>query len=138
VGGILISGPGAASINGAAAFFVIGGGHHLFMYTSAQGYSMQSEYCNGHPAAATYLAVTYFACQGLDRSLWTKSFNGTTWTGSISLGGLMVDGPGVAAGPSGPTYFVEGLDRTVWERSPTAWTNDAGQVNYGVGAAYIP
>ena len=139
VGGVLISGPGAAGIGGNPAFFVVGSDHRVFSYTPSQGYVMQPEYCNGHPVAATYATTTYFACQGLDRSLWYKTFNGSSWSGASSLGGLLIDGPGVAAGPTGPTFFGEGLDKTVWERSlSSGWANDGGQVNYGVGAAWIP
>jgi lysozyme len=155
VGGILTSGPGGAVMGANTPFpefFVTGSDQRVWTYTPSSSpstaWSVQPEYCNGHPAAATYPTptasptptTTYFACQGLDRSLWTKTFSSTSmsWTAASSLGGVLIDGPGVAAGPAGPTFFMEGSNRTVWERNPAGWANDGGQVNYGVGAAYIP
>jgi hypothetical protein len=107
--------------------------------TISTGYASTPWICNGHPAAATSGSTTYFSCQGWDRALWYDVNSGKGWSGAKSLGGVLVDGPGVSAGPSGPTFFAEGQDAAVWERTLSQpWSSDGGIVDYGVGAAYVP
>lgn len=75
----------------------------------------------------------------MDRGLWYSNNNGSGWGGAQQLGGILVDGLGIAAGPAGATMYVEGLDGSVWHRAiSTGWTNDGGIVRNGVGASYIP
>jgi hypothetical protein len=53
-------------------------------------------------------------------------------------GGILIDGPGIAVNSQGPTFFVEGGDHGVWERTLTAnFTSDGSNVNHGVGAAAL-
>jgi hypothetical protein len=125
-------------MGGNPTFFVLGTDHHVWVRNLSTGFSQTSWVCNGHPAVATYLTNTYFACQGGDRALWYATNPGLGWTGAQSLGGLLIDGPGIAAGPGGPTFYGEGMDTAVWERSLTSgWSSDSGSVLFGVGAAWI-
>jgi lysozyme len=139
LGGTLTGGPAVASVGGTPTFFISGKDRKVLTRTLSTGYSSTGWICNGHPAAGTYTSTTYFACQGWDRALWYDVNAGQGWAGPKSLGGILIDGPGLAAGPNGPTFFVEGQDVAVWERTINqAWSNDGGIVDYGVGAAYIP
>jgi lysozyme len=139
LGGQLISGPAVASTGGSPTFFALGADHHVWLRGLAPGFSQTSWICNGHPAAATYATNTYFACQGADRALWYATNPGAGWTGAGSLGGILIDGPGIAASPFGPTFYGEGQDTAVWERTlGSGWSSDSGIVQYGVGAAWIP
>jgi len=139
LGGILVNGPGVVGMGGGATFFVVGGDHHIYWRTpSGPGFSYIGWLCNGHPAVAGYGVTSYFACQGADHALWYATNIGAGWSAAASLGGVVIDGPGVAAGPTGPTFFVEGQDTVVWERGiGAAWKSDGGLVQYGVGAAWI-
>jgi hypothetical protein len=88
---------------------------------------------------ATYGLTSYFACQGNDRSLYYSTNSGHGWTVAQSLAGVMIDGPGIAASPEGPTFWAEGQDSRVYRRTiSTGWVSIGGTVDYGVGAAYIP
>jgi hypothetical protein len=97
--------------------------------------------CHGHPSLTTFLASTnhsYFACHGLDDALWSSENTGSGWMNTGSLGGILIDGPAVAADFAGPTFYAEGGDRGVWERTPTTgWAADGGAVSYGVGAVAL-
>jgi lysozyme len=139
LGGTLTGGPAVALIGGTPTFFISGKDRMVSTRTTSTGYVLTPWICNGHPAAATYLSTTYFACQGWDRALWYDVNSGQGWSGAKSLGGVLVDGTGVAVGPTGPSFFVEGQDVAVWERTLSqGWSSDGGIVDYGVGAAYLP
>jgi hypothetical protein len=98
--------------------------------------------CIGHPALATKSdgSRAYFGCKGLDSALWQSqndgSTNGGNWFGTGSLVGYILDGPGISPTAQGVTFYGEGGDQAVWERTlVTGWTSDSGIVKYGVGAA---
>ena len=139
LGGTLVNGPAVATVGGALTFFVVSADGFVYTRTASTGYAQRPWLCIGHPAAATFGTDTHFACQGGDRALWYMSNAGGGWSGETSLGGVLIGGAGVAAGPSGPTFYVEGQDTAVWERTlGKAWSSDGGMVRYGVGAAWIP
>ena len=140
LGGGLLSGPAAVDMGGGVpTFFVIGLDNFVYVRTPTTTYSRQIWYCIGHPAAASSGSTTYFGCHGRDNALWYMTNSGSGWSGGTSLGGGLIDGPGIAAGTAGPTFYVEGLDAAVYERSlSTNWSRDGGGVHYGVGAAWIP
>ena len=39
--------------------------------------------------------------RGSDGALWTRSWNGSSWTGWSSLGGALTSGPAISARPDG-------------------------------------
>ncbi|HEV1997937.1 MAG TPA: hypothetical protein VGR61_07405, partial [Candidatus Dormibacteraeota bacterium] len=101
------------------------------------GYTQFAWSCTGHPALGTYLATSYFACQGGDRAVWYATFSGG-WSGASSLGGVVIDGPGVAVGPAGPRFFAEGGNRAVFSRSlSVGWSQVGGTINFGVAAVAL-
>jgi hypothetical protein len=140
LGGILVAGPAVASVGGNTTFIVDGADGLVYTRTLSTGYSATPWMCSGHPAATSSGAISYFACQGSgDRQLYYASNSGSGWSASQSLGGLVVDGPGIVAGPSGAAVYVEGQDRAVYHRTTSnGWSPDGGVVVHGVGAAFVP
>jgi len=139
LGGVLIASPGVASVNGTITYSAEGVDHRVYTRTPTLGYAPTPWFCTGHPAAGTFGTSSQFACQGLDTQLWYSMNSGSGWGDAQQLGGILVDGPGIAAGPAGATMYVESLDGSVWHRAlSTGWTNDGGIVRNGVGASCIP
>jgi hypothetical protein len=137
--GILVAGPAVASVSGVITYFAEGVDHRLYTRTETTGYAQTPWFCNGHPAASAQGSTSYFACQGLDSHLWYATNGGSGWGPAQQLGGILVDGPGVAAAPGGTTIYVEGLDGSVWQRTAgNGWVQDGGVVQKGLGASYIP
>jgi hypothetical protein len=99
--------------------------------------------CSGHPALAANPGSTaaYFACRAPDATLFQAQNDGSTsggaWFGAGSLGGILIDGPGLAVTYQGPTFYVEGADHAVWEHPVSGWASDGGYVNFGAGAAAL-
>ncbi len=159
LGGAMVNGPAVAPVdpihrtaNGALTFFVNGIDGHVWTRTLDTGWSQTPWQCVGHPAAAATLStlipttgqVTVFACQGrTDHTLWFSHNFGGGWIDTQSLGGLLIDGPGVAVGPSTATFFVEGVDQGGWHRTIThggnvfGWTSDGGILQFGAGAVAL-
>jgi hypothetical protein len=160
LGGVLVSGPAVApvdplhqTVDGELTFFGNGTDGHVWTRTFATGWTQTPWGCIGHPAAAATLStqipisgqVTVFGCQGLDHSLWmARNFgDGRGWIDTQSLGGVLVNGPGVAVGPSTATFFVEGTDTASWHRTIThggnvfSWTTDGGGLQYGASAVAL-
>ncbi len=158
LGGAIVNGPAVApvdpihrTVNGELTFFVNGTDGRVWARTLDTGWSPMPWQCLGHPAAAATLStlipttgqVTVFACQGTDHTLWFSRNFGSGWVDTQSLGGVLIDGPGVAVGPSTATFFVEGADQAGWHRTITHvgnvfnWTSDGGILQFGVGAAAL-
>jgi hypothetical protein len=136
-GGVLAAGPAVAPVGGTLTFVVDGTDGHVWTRTATTGYTQQPWTCLGHPAVATFGSVATFACDGTDHSLWYATNTGSGWTPTTSLGGVLVDGPGIAATSSGLTFFVQGSDNAVWQNSllsPAGWFGDGGIVRQGAGA----
>jgi hypothetical protein len=137
LGGVLAAGPAVDGVAGSNAptFAVLGTDNQAYLRTLSLGYSATGWMCKGHPALATSQGTGYFACHGLDGALWYAVNGGGGWSGAASLGGSLVDGPGIAGG-SGVTFFAEGGDSSVWQRGVSAgWTPAGDSVRHGVGAA---
>jgi len=158
LGGAMVNGPAVAavdpvhrSVNDELTFFVNGIDGHVWTRTLNSGWNQMPWECIGHPAAAATLSaaipttgqVTVFACQGIDHALWFSHNFGSGWIDTQSLGGALVDGPGVAVGPDEATFFVEGIDQAGWHRTIThggnvfGWTSDGGILQFGAGAAAL-
>jgi hypothetical protein len=139
LGGILSAGPAVAPIDGVLTFFAEGTNGEVFTNTGA-GYTATPWFCIGHLAAATDAStgITTFGCQGGDHTLWTATNSGTGWSAAQSLGGQLVDGPGIAAASGVTEYFVEGLNGTIWEwTAASGWTNLLGNAFGGAGAVAL-
>ncbi|MFN2451164.1 MAG: family 43 glycosylhydrolase [Candidatus Dormibacteria bacterium] len=140
LGGILAAGPAVTTVGGALSYIVLGSDTRIYTRTATTGYAATPWRCLGHPAAAAAAGTAYFGCDGLDHTLWWSENPGSGWTSARSLGGVLVDGPAVAAWPQGATFTVEGGDHALWEttlmdgwRSP--FSSDGGVVRYGVGGS---
>lgn len=140
LGGTLSAGPAAAPVGGVMTFFVRGANGYIYTRTLTAGYTAMPWACIGHPAAALQAAAgdTVFACQGADRALWEASNAGAGWTAAVSLGGALVEGPGVAAASRVPEFVAEGSNKAVWARTAVSgWHSLGGAVVGGVGAAAL-
>jgi len=158
LGGGIVDGPAVApvdpvhrTVTGELTFFANGSDGHVWTRTIDTGWVQMPWQCLGHPAAAGTLStqipttgqVTVFACQGTDHTLWFSHDFGSGWVDTQSLGGVLIDGPGVAVGPVNATFYVEGHDTTGWHRTIThggnafAWTPDGGQLQFGAAAAAL-
>jgi hypothetical protein len=136
LGGILTAGPAVSLVGGTPTYFVVGTGGQFYFRTLTSGYTFRSWICVGHPAASTSGSLTYFACHGTDGTLWFARNDGSGWSAATSLGGILTDGPGVAATPTGPYFFVEGSGRDVFQRTiATDWISVGGVVSFGASAA---
>jgi hypothetical protein len=158
LGGVLTNGPAVATVDPLhpaakfqpnITFFVNGSDNHVWTRTAQTGWSQRPWLCKGHPAAGSSLtpggsdAVTVFACHGVDDAVWlARSYShGGGWEPSTSLGGIAVDGVGVASGPLVATIFVQGTDSHIWQRTygqtVTGWSSAGGFAQTGTGAAAL-
>jgi hypothetical protein len=135
LGGVLIAGPAVGSVAGTPTYLVLGTDQHIYSRTLTTAFVGFSWVCIGHPALASFGSTSYFGCHGQDNSLWYATNTGSAWSAAQSLGGVLVDGVGVAATSTGPIFFVEGTGGGVYQRSiSSTWTSDGGQVKLGLGA----
>ena len=81
--------------------------------------------------------------RGRDGALWTRSWNGSAWSGWSSLGGQLTSGPAAMARPGGIyDVFVRGTDNAIHHRAFTpagGWSNWAslgGTFISGPGATF--
>jgi Pro-kumamolisin, activation domain/Fibronectin type III domain/PQQ-like domain len=139
LGGVLTVGPAVASVAGTPTYLVVGAANQVYSRTLAVGYTaLVGWQCNGHPALATSGTTSYFGCHGTDGALWYATNTGSGWGPAQSLGGVLIDGPGIAAAGSGPIFFVEGTDHALYHRSLSAgWTKDGGGLQFGAAAAAL-
>lgn len=81
--------------------------------------------------------------QGFDNAVWTRHFNGITWSDWVSLGGVTTSRPTAVAAGTGHLYvFARGGDNGVWYRervtptsSWTGWKTLGGYAVSGPGVA---
>jgi streptogramin lyase len=150
LGGILSAGPAIAAIPGRGIdIMVVGRDKRVYEYYQASpsgppSYHPDPFMCSGHPAIASTLdgSHAYFGCHGLDGALWSSEIDGTTnagdWFNTASLGGMLIDGPAIAATSDGPIFYVEGLDHALYERGLNGgYRYDGGYIQYGTGAAAL-
>jgi hypothetical protein len=125
---------------GARTFFAPGSGGRIYVRTLTSAFSATSWWCTGSAAAAVgaVSGQTIFACVGGGNALWEAVNSGTGWGTAVSLGGSLIDGPGIAATSAAPVFLAEGSDHSVIERTPaTAWTSLGGYAVGGVGAVAL-
>jgi hypothetical protein len=78
--------------------------------------------------------------RGVDDRVWTRHFDGTSWSGWSSLGGIATSAPAAASrGPGGIDLFVRGTDNALWTRSFdgaswSAWSSLGGVLSTGATA----
>jgi hypothetical protein len=130
-------GPALALVHGTPTAFVVGGDHQLYWRTASVGWTaFGGTWCTGHPAAASSGTTSYLACHGGDGTLWYAANGGGGWGGFVSLGGAVVDGPGLAATSSGPVFVIEAGNHAVYARTLSAgWKSLGGWVVHGATAA---
>jgi hypothetical protein len=140
LGGVLTAAPAVAPVGGVLTFFARNTNGHIYTRTLASGFRQMPWACTGTPAAALQAAsgVTFFACQGTNRALLEASNADTGWTPTVSLGGLLIGGPAVAATSRAAEFLVEGSNGAVWERTTASgWSSLGGTVVGGVGATAL-
>jgi hypothetical protein len=115
-------------------FFVNGIDGQVWETTAAAGsagWTGTGWRCNGHLAAAAFVAsgtlTTAFACQGTDRAIDAATTTGAGWD-LQRLGGIVIDGPGIAMSPTSWTVVAEGTDQALWQ---TTSTSTAGSFSFG-------
>ena len=77
--------------------------------------------------------------QGTDQTLWSKHWDGSSWSGTRSLGGKLTSSPAAISPSSGVIdVFVRGTDNAVWEKTSSnggsawsAWTRVGGTLPSG-------
>ena len=142
LGGTLTAGPQVTYLGQTVYFIVEGGSGQLYQTTTAGGgYTKINGSCIAHPATASNGVTAYLACHGGDGALWYSVNNGSGWGGFVSLGGVLLDAPGVSLTTTQLTFFVEGSNHALYHRvlpvgSTTAgpYVYDGGVLNYGPGA----
>jgi hypothetical protein len=141
LGGVLTAGPGVAQVPGTIGFFVTGQGGRIWSRGPVSGWGPFPWTCKGHPAVASWASTSTFACHGTDDAAWFATNNGSGWGAARSAGGVVVDGPGVAATSTGALLAIQAGDNAMWQNfipaggNPTGWTSDAGVLRQGAGAA---
>jgi hypothetical protein len=139
LGGVLIAGPSVAAVAGTPTYVVVGTGNQIYQRTLTTSYAAISSWrCTGHPALASSGGTTYFACHGMDGALYYATNTGSGWNAVQSLGGGLIDGPGIAAAAPGPIFFAEGTDHALYHRSISGpWIRDGGGLQFGAAAAAV-
>jgi hypothetical protein len=144
LGGTLIAGPAIGDIGGVPTFIAIQAGGHAWQRTVAGAWTEQPWMCQGRPALASEGAITHFACDGVDGALLRADNVDSVWSPASSLGGSFTGGVGIAAIGGTVTYYAEGADQVVYERSVTGipvsrWRSDGLHASGGAaGGAGIP
>jgi hypothetical protein len=141
LGGYVTAGAAVAPVGGVLTFFAAGSGGRIYLRTLASGFSATSWWCTGSPAAAAgaVSGQTIFGCVGGGNALWEAVNSGTGWGSTVSLGGSLIGGPGIAATSAAPVLLAEGSSKSdVLERTPaTNWTSLGGYAVGGVGAVAL-
>lgn len=122
------------SFNSEIAFFINGTDGRVYTTTAeggAGGWTPTGWECTGHLAAASVALdgnlTTAFACQGTDHSVWAATTIGDGWD-THDLGGIAVDGPGIALSSVSWTVVVEGTDQAMFQDTSTSTT---GSFSFG-------
>ena len=142
LGGVLSAGPAIATWNGVLTFFTTGTNDRLYTRTLAASYVEQPETCIGHPAAGTSPGaggVTYVACQGTGSTMWAVTSR-TGYASPVNYGGILVNGPGVAATSAGPIFLSQGTTsfHQAYLRTPAVkWQGLGGTFDNGINGASL-
>jgi len=140
-GGVLTAGPAVTPFG----YYLVLGEHgeiYISDGNAANGFTGTPWRCIGPPGASGYATAagetTIFACQGTNHALWTASQSTETWSSAVSLGGVLISGPAIAATSSVTEFFVVGTNHAVWERTPTSgWASLGGYAVGGVAAVAL-
>ena len=141
LGGVLSAGPAVAAPGGRVTFYVTGSNGGVYIRDTNTGYVAMSYQCQGHPAVATQGSNQYFACDGLDGSLWYAVNTGLGWPAATKAGGAVTGGPGIAASTSEAAIYVEGTNGGVYHivvtpsGTASGFVLDGGGVRGGTAAA---
>ena len=141
LGGVLSAGPAVAAPGGRVTFYVTGSNGTVYVRDTSTGYVAMSYQCQGHPAVAIQGSDQYFACDGMDGSLWYAVNTGVGWPAATSAGGAVMGGPGIAADASDATIYVEGTNGGVYHivvtpgGTASGFVSDGGGVRGGAAAA---
>ena len=166
LGGIIASGinggPAVAAVEPPAGtsisfskeltFFVNGIDGQVWETTAAAGsagWTGTGWRCKGHLAAAAFVAsgtlTSAFACQGTDSAVWAATTMGAGWD-LQRLGGIVIDGPGIAMSPTSWTVVADGTDQALWQTTSTStagsfsfgpWTRTGGVLTNGASATAL-
>lgn len=147
LGGNVTGGPALAavapfdSVDGELTFFVNGADGRVWSRTLASSTWVEMPWaCVGQPAAAAMGDTrqwTGFACQGLDHAVWLATTSGAGWT-TFSLGGRVLDGPGLAVAPGSWTVVAEGTDHALWQETDSSrWTSAGGCLTAGAAGGAL-
>jgi hypothetical protein len=149
-----VQSPGGTTISFSdeLTFFVNGTNGHVYTTTAAAGgpgWTETTWECNGHLAAASVVVggglATAFACQGLGGIVYAATTNGTGWD-TEPLGGIAIDGPGIALSSVSWTVVVEGTDHQMYQNTSTSttgtfsfggWSPLGGVLTNGAAAAAL-
>ena len=82
---------------------------------------------------------TFLFVRGTDNALWYNTFNGTSWVGWSSLGGVLNSAPGSSQWFGNIYVFVRGTDNALWYRTFNGetwsnWISLGGVLTSGPGA----
>jgi hypothetical protein len=109
-------------------FFVTGMDGQVWETTAtagSAGWTGTGWRCNGHLAAAAFVAsgtlTSAFACQGTDSAVWAATTTGAGWD-TQRLGGIVIDGPGIAISPTSWAVVAEGTTGALWQDMSTTTT----------------
>ena len=143
---------GSISFANELTFFVNGMDGRVWATTAAAGsagWVTEGWVCSGHLAVGSYVAsgtvTSAFACRGADQAVWAATTTGTGWD-LQRVGGIEIDGPGIALSPSSWTIVVEGGDHALWQDTSTTttgsfsfagWTSAGGVLTNGAQAAAL-
>jgi hypothetical protein len=146
------SGGTTISFSNELTFFVNGTNGHVYTTTAAAGGPGWTETpweCNGHLAAAALSVdgslTSAFACQGLGGIVYAATTTGTGWD-TEPLGGIAIDGPGIALSSVSWTVVVEGTDHQMYQNTSTSttgtfsfggWSPLGGVLTNGAAAAAL-
>jgi hypothetical protein len=137
LGGRATSGPAVGLVHGRVTYAVTGTNGRIYTSTGA-GWSPTPWFSRAAPAlVATPGGTTVLAFDSLrGRLAYTSAAPTGGWTNVSSLGGNLFAGPGIAAEPTGPVFYVEGRNQAVYLRTKAGrWISLGGVVIDGVAAA---
>jgi hypothetical protein len=143
LGGTLTAGPSVGLAQGVVTFLAPGGGGRIWQSTGGT-FTATPWTCIGHTAFGSLNGFAFFGCHGSDGALWVAKNAGAGWGAAFSVGGQLLNGPGVAVATESAVFFVEGTDHGVWQMTVENASNahsgfypNGGNVKFGIGATSL-
>ena len=143
---------GSISFANELTFFVNGMDGRVWATTAAggsAGWVTEGWVCSGHLAAGSFVAsgtlTSAFACRGADQAVWAATTTGSGWD-LQRIGGIVIDGPGIALSPVSWTIVAEGGDHALWQDTSTSttgsfsfsgWSSPGGVLTNGAEATAL-